>query len=599
MLGTNIVKGKELRKIQKDTLTIIKESLLNTFGPNGSTTMIKKAPTEFANTTKDGHTVLSNIRFSGVIESTVVQEINELTTHIVKTVGDGTTSAIVLSSIIFDYLVDSELQGHPSTIIAAFKEAVEDIIKVIDGHGKHDITLDDIYNIALTSTNNNHNIAEILYNIYKEFGNDVFIDVGISNDENTKIKYYNGTTLRAGYLNSVMITNQEKGTAELPNPNIYIFRDPVDTPDMVNLMNAIISKNIVEPFNESGNVNSCINTVIMAPKISIDLAQTMNELVMTMHHYKFPLLIITNIFGEEVYEDLIVLTGAKPINRYIDPELQKIDIANGKAPTIENITTFAGTTELIVSDAVTTKFIRPLNMYKEGTEEYTVEFDNLIKALEAELQMAYENNETVAVTGKLKRRINALKSNMVELLIGGVSIADRDSVRDLVEDAVKSLRSACQYGIGNGSNYEGYRASNDLLNEQWKNGVKSIFRSCDDQEEIEHHQSTGVDIENLGDRLPTLKEACIEIIANAYCTLLETLYSVSGYNDQQITRIFEEIEDTDLPYNIRTECCDGNVLTSIESDKVILSTISKIVTLMYTSNQFLLPDPAFNKYMMD
>ena len=28
----------------------------------------------------------------------------------------------------------------------------------------------------------------------------------------------------------------------------------------------------------------------------------------------------------------------------------------------------------------------------------------------------------------------------------------------------------------------------------------------------------------------------------------------------------------------------------------ILSTISKIVTLMYTSNQFLLPDPAFNKY---
>ena len=40
MLGTNIVKGKELRKIQQDTLHDIKDSLVNTFGPNGSTTMI-------------------------------------------------------------------------------------------------------------------------------------------------------------------------------------------------------------------------------------------------------------------------------------------------------------------------------------------------------------------------------------------------------------------------------------------------------------------------------------------------------------------------------------------------------------------------------
>ena len=101
MLGTNIVKGKELRKVQQDTLHVLKESLANTFGPNGSTTMIKKSPTEFALTTKDGHTVLSNIRFQGMIEQTVVQELTELTTYIVKTIGDGTTSAVILSSIIW------------------------------------------------------------------------------------------------------------------------------------------------------------------------------------------------------------------------------------------------------------------------------------------------------------------------------------------------------------------------------------------------------------------------------------------------------------------------------------------------------------------
>lgn len=581
MFGTNIVKGKELRKVQQDTLHIIKDSLINTFGPNGSTTMIKKAPGEYAITTKDGHTVLSNLKFTGVIESTVAQEIQELTTHIVKTVGDGTTSAIILSSIIFDKLVDSELKGHPSAIITAFKDAVEEIIKEISKRNDKMPTLEDIYNIALTSTNNNEEVATQLYNIYKEFGNDVFIDVGISNDENTKLKYYNGTTLKAGYADPVMITNQAKGTAELPMPLIYIFRDPIDTPDMVNLMNSIIKQNIVDPFNEHHNVNACINTVIMAPKISSDLTQTMHEIVMMMHQYKFPLLIITNIINEDVYEDLIILTGAKAINRYIDPELQKIDIENGKAPTIENIVTFGGTAELIVSDAVSTKFIRPANMYKEGSNEYTEEFNNLIKALEAELEMAYENNESVATVGRLKRRINSLKANMVEFLIGGVSVADRDSVRDLVEDAVKSLRSACQYGVGYGSNYEGYIASNNLLDEQWESGVMPL----------------SVKSNTSGQTLPTLKEACIEIIGDAYSNLLSILYEISGYSEHDIEDIFETMEELNKPLNIRTNSYDGKVLTSIESDKVILSTISKIVTLMYTSNQFLIPDPVFNKYI--
>lgn len=567
MLGTNIVKGNELRKVQQETLHVIKESLINTFGPNGSTTMIKRSPTEFALSTKDGHTVLSNIKFTGMIESTVVQELTELTTYIVKTVGDGTTSAIVLSSIIFDKLVESEnLKAHPSAIITSFKDAVNDIITEISKKDNTEVTLDDIYNIALTSTNNNIEIANYLYDIYKEFGNNVFIDVGISNDENTKIKYYNGTTLKAGYLDPVMITNQQKGTAELPDPNIYIFRDPIDTPDMVNLMNAIIKQNIIDPLNQTGKVSDCINTVIMAPKISIDLAQTMNEIVMQMHQYKLPLLIITNIFNEDVYEDLITLTGAKPINRYIDPEIQKLDIEAGKAPTMENITTFAGTTELIVSDSTTTKFIRPANMYKPGTEEYTDEFNNLIKALEAELQMDYENNESIATIGKLKRRINALKANMVEFLIGGVSVADRDSVRDLVEDAVKSLRSACAYGVGQGSNYEGYKAS------------KNLYKLNFDE---------------------TLKNTCLQIIYEAYVELLKTLYTASGYTDDKITDIFIKMEDVNCAYNIRTNKFDGKVLTSIESDKVILSTISKIITLMYTSNQYLLPDPAFNKYMTE
>ena len=38
--------------------------------------------------------------------------------------------------------------------------------------------------------------------------------------------------------------------------------------------------------------------------------------------------------------------------------------------------------------------------------------------------------------------MQSLKANMIELNIGGITIADRDEAKDLVDDAVKSCRSA-------------------------------------------------------------------------------------------------------------------------------------------------------------
>ena len=44
-----------------------------------------------------------------------------------------------------------------------------------------------------------------------------------------------------------------------------------------------------------------------------------------------------------------------------------------------------------------------------------------------------------------------------------------------------------------------------------------------------------------------------------------------------------------MPLNIRTEEFDVNVLSRINTDICVLDTISKIITIMATSNQFLLP----------
>ena len=555
---SNVVKEKKLRQVQLATLNLVKDVLSNSFGPMGSNTVIKKdnVATQY---TKDGHTILSNLQLNGTIEATVVEELCDLTRHIVKEVGDGTTSAIILSSLIFERLCDMKTEGMlPSDIIKQFQAKVTEVTKEIKANGRP-ATIDDIYNIALISTNNNIEVAQNIKTIYEEYGLDVFIDVGISNTQDNLVKSYDGMTLETGYSDSCYVNNKD-GSARLRNPRIYVFEDPIDTPEMIGLFEAIVYGNIYGPMSGDKQFNELHPTVIMAPKLTRDLTTYMDRLVEFMYKAPIdqrpPFLLITNIYQVEQFMDIAMLCKTKPIKKYIDPALQQRDIENGSAPTSDTVLDFYGTADLVEADAIKTKFINPLGMYKdESREEYSDTFNALLSQLEAELKIAYENNADNNVTGNLKRRINSLKANMVDFLIGGVTVADRDSFRELVEDAVLCCRSAAKNGVGYGANYEAFRVLDEL-----------------NKKEV---------------------DPFIEVMITAYCQIQILLYSSVGLGMDSILRSLDE----GCPINLRTKEYDHTVLTSISSDITILNTISKIVTLMFTSNQFLVQTPVHNKYM--
>lgn len=554
---SNVVKESKLREVQLATLKLVKEVLSNSFGPMGSNTVIKKdnVATQY---TKDGHTILSNLHLNGSIESTVVDELCDLTRHIVKEVGDGTTSAVILSSLIFEKLCEMKTEGMlPADIIKNFQDRVDLICEKIKANGKS-ATIDDIYNIALISTNNNIEVAQNIKTIYEEYGLDVFIDVGISNTQDNLVKAYDGMTLETGYSDSCYVNNKD-GSSRIRNARIYVFEDPIDTPEMIGLFESIVYSNIYGPMSGDERFTEVIPTVVMAPKLTRDLTTYMDRLVEFMYKAPIdnrpPFLLITNIYQVDQFMDIAMLCKAKLIKKYIDPNLQQRDIENGSAPTPETVASFYGMADLVEADAIKTKFINPLGMYKdESKTEYSDTFNALLNQLEAELKVAYENNEDANVTGTLKRRINSLKANMVDFLIGGVTVADRDALRDLVEDAVLCCRSAVKNGVGYGANYEAFKVLSELYD------GKDVF-------------------------LSTLYQSYSEIEC--------LLYSSIGLDDVDVDRSLNE----GCPINLRTREYDHKVLTSISSDITILETISKIVTLMFTSNQFLVQTPLDNKYM--
>ena len=563
MIISNVVGKEKLRSVQLETLDFLKDCLISSFGPKGSTTTIFK-DNMLTKYTKDGHSILSDIQMRGVIERSVKQDLEDITRHIVKTVGDGTTSAIILSDLIFKELMEMETTRSPYEIVEDFKSAVEVIKKNIVIQ-KRETTPEDIYNIALISTNGNVEVATNLKNIYQEFGMEVFVDVAISNTTENILKSYDGMTLSSGYSDTAYINN-EKGTCELRNPRIYAFEDPIDTPEMISLFERIILNNIFEPAVDATQQMSVIPTVIMAPHISRDMGTYMDKIITAMYEYdkmdakniKPPFLVITNIYDTDLYYDITRMCNCKVIRKYIDPKIQEKDIVSGLAPTLENVVDFYGSCDVVVSDLSKSKFINPKLMFNEDGE-YSVSFKTLVEFLENELAVAYQENEDITVTGKLKRRINSLKANMVEYLVGGVSMSDRDSLRDLVEDAVLNCRSAAVDGFGFGANYEGLRASEFNRTE---NGIEMF-----------------------------------DLINRAYRELSVILYKTSIKDEQTSIDIVEESLMRCCPYNLKTNSFDNEVLCSIQTDIVVLDAISKIITLMFTTNQFLCPDYSSNTYL--
>lgn len=556
----NVVGKEKLREIQSSVLKELSDILKLSFGPNGSNACIKKE-NALSRYSKDGHTIIGALHYNGIIEQSIKDDIESITRHIVKTVGDGTTSAVILSSIIFDKIKELENDYTAAEIMNTVDKFCSFINHDIRSSAT-DLDIDDVYNIAMISTNGNEFVSRQIEDIYKEFGTGVYIDVSPSIGEDFVVKSYNGMTLNTGYSNSCYVTNQKNNTSEVDNPELYFFEHPIDNKELGVYLDAVLSRNIIEPVNNN-QYDQLVPTVIFAPKISQDMSSLMDSVTAVMAQMpvnnRLPICIITDFHEKDQLIDLAKMCGAKLIRKYIDKSVYENDVKKGAAPTPETIFDWAGKCDRVVSYTDKTTFIRPSKMYNEDGS-FSDLYDNLCNFLETEISNLKNEGADIREVGTLKRRLHSLKSNMVEFLVGGITQADRDSLRDLVDDAVLNIRSAAQNGVGFGANISAFKAIHNYM----KNG------------EVE------------GELMGRISNA----ICEAYDTLVETLY-----NDTISIEEIEENAKDGLVYNIRDKKWSDNVKTSIMSDIIILDTVSKIISIMATCNQFLVPTAMHNIYV--
>ena len=576
---SNVVTGSTLREIQNKTLKETSKFLEKTFGPMGSNTKIIKGNNQAEITSsysKDGLKVLSNIINSAPIEASIVDELISVTRAVEKEVGDGTTSTVILSSLIFRNLIEIEKKFNipPFQLCRSFQKVVDDIKENILTDGR-ECTIDDIYNISMISTNGNKEVSENIKNIYEKYGMNVELSVGISNSTDSLLKVYDGLTITEGMSDPVYINNKAENTCEIHDAHIYHFADPIDTMDQIVLFESIITHNIYEPIQ---NDESPIPTVITCPRLSADMSSILKRLAEQLYQFdnnnaqsaKPPILVITDVVAsdEVIMDDIANLCGCKTIHKYIDAEVYKKDIENGIAPTVDTVMDFCGHAELVVSDIKKTKFINPDHMVEKENGEKDPMYTAMVNFLENEIAQE-EGKESAKSLGLLKKRLSALKANMVDYLVGGVTISERDMTKDLVEDAIKNCKASALYGVGYAANFE---------------GLKNSYLVCNKYKE------------------GSIEEAIARCIFVAYCNITNILYGTVELNQNIAFKYTLHSIENGMPYDISngylpslSEKSD-NVLCSIKLDINILDTVSKIITMMATCNQCLLQSPHLNKY---
>lgn len=582
----NIVSAKAVRDTQLETLKQVAKALECTFGPNGSVSCIYKE-NAFPRYTKDGISVLREIKYDKPIEQSLVANIDSICTEQVKVVGDATTSIVLLSDILFrkldeKYPYDSKVDKN--RIAKTFRKVVDDIIKEIELNATP-ITMDKIRDIALISTNNDEYLTDLICKAYNDYGFDVHIQIESSVNGDTYFKEYDGLVLECGVLDQAFINtpnNKQCIIGNKSNPaRIYAFEDPIDTITMGIFFDTIIEDNIIGPMRKwleerKDNPNAKfepIPTIIMAPKISRDYSakidSTIDYVFRTCENSnKPPLLIVSDITNEDrgVYEDICILSGCKKIRKYIDPKIEEQDVANGDAPDIKNPNTvhnFCGSCEQVISDHVSTKILVPKYYWNEDGTKHTEVYTNHLAKLESEYEKAKSEGKKIVDTYKYRQRINAIKGSMVDIYVGGISAQDRDQKSDLLEDAVLNCRSACKDGVGFGANFEGYRAINSLMPSEL----------------------------DIIDKDKTLYYELLTIMKESYLELGKKLYMITANgNDSIAEKIVNDSIVMGCPFNIRTESYDHKVLSSIKTDQCVLNSIAEILIIMFITNQMILFD---------
>jgi chaperonin GroEL len=622
--STNIISGKEYKNILFAITHLASDLVKPTLGPYGSTTIVDDSLMTYP--TKDGYTVLKDMRFNDPVYNTLYNVIKQIPFSIVSKVGDGTTSATIGAAAFLDAILDynekldsdeNESDYRQADLMKDLDFVKEMIIKelmsdkylhLVDLNKKYKDGHSDIWRIANVASNNNEKLSNIIDKIYSKTANpNIYITYdNIGTDLSYEIQ--TGYKLDCNPTNLKVYVNTDQGEYKINRPTLVAIFDHNIT--------FLEHGQFIQSLSEyAGNAN--MDIIIMAPHYDDIISSWLGNNINTcLQHHALPNLMMIQVpltveIHREYLSDFAMLTNANPITSGIVKAFNLL-VAKLKDPSYEaknpieesiisiNSTKYESTDDLIkeclgqINTAtigqkyiVITDYEKNIvnpDVYKESLKEAKHKYDTLYaKSLKSSTNLTKEYLEAY-------QRYSKLRGSMGIIKIGGSSELEKHCLKDAVDDAVLACRSAFENGYVRGLNLSTLSAIQRIKNDSLNNKITLTPRQIDILEMFQYvffKISYNV-FENKYHKKTDAKH-------RVYLKLDESV----DFTDMTVEDIVNTCVTKNYGFNLITNTFESNddlwIINSVSTDVEILTAIVSTLSLILTSSQFISMSQSYDK----
>lgn len=427
-----ITNPKPLRAISS-AVSKYAEFISPTYGPAGKKILIATLPNQ-AKAVDDGYEASQQFEIENEFENAVVTYIKEAAAKTNTRVGDGTTTAVILTSAIVKEVIGDMndllniTDGNYHAKVKEIEEATKEAIAQIREKAKDVKNKVDLYKIALNSYNNEE-IAKLVSETIFKVGTDGLMLVQDSQGVTTDVETVDGFELEKGSVSPYFATSDEGAT--LSNPSILLFSKRVESFEEI----APALKKIMDLGKRE--------IVVIADGFS---EQALNNFIVYKLKGVFtPLLLEAPSFGEyrkEVVKDIAAITGATVIDTAVTkPDQITLAMAGSARKVIWSMKT--GKTTIAGGNGL--------------RNDIQARISTVEQSLEGKIGYDKENHE---------KRLATLKNGMSVIKVGATTEAEQKAIKAKVEDCVNATRIAFKHGVvkGAGKAFTDIKTSSEMFN---------------------------------------------------------------------------------------------------------------------------------------
>lgn len=438
---------EELRKKFLSGAEKIAKIVGSTLGPCGRFVSINEYGSPVI--TKDGVSAAKAVELKDPFENTGALLMREISAKTNETVGDGTTTSLVLGyEMVKEGYKAVEAGCQPIELKRGIDKMSSIIIEKLREKSTEVTTQERIRDVATISANNDTVLGELIADAFEKVGKDGIVNVETTRGVDTTIEVSEGLVFDEGWLSSYFINNKEKGVVDFSDALILLTDKKITRAEDIEVfLNEsvksgkpllMICDNLEgEAFNVV--VLNCLSGILKAAAV------------------KCP------SYGQKKkdwLDDIAVMTDATLITDATGTDLKVCgpEFLGGA----KNIT-ITKTTTCIVGG----------NGNKKVVENYI-----------DELKKQAENTENKIDARNLKKRIAKFSGSAATIKVGAATDSEAKEIKDRVDDAVCAVRAALEEGVVDGGGFalslSGYFSEikeEDFPTDDMKRGAKIVLEA--------------------------------------------------------------------------------------------------------------------------